>query len=47
MIQHPAITRIEETGYPYRYRDRDEEEDFDEDLAYEEARERELFGQEV
>ena len=47
MIQHPAITLNEETGYPYRYRDRDEEEDFDEDLAYEEARERELFGQEV
>ena len=44
MIQHPAITRIEETGYPYRHWD--EEEDFDEDLAYEEARERGIFGEE-
>lgn len=45
MIQHPAITQIERTGYPYRYRD-EETEEFDEDLAYEESREREIFGEE-
>ena len=44
-IQHPAVTQIEAAGYPHQYRD-EETEEFDEDLAYEETRERQIFGEE-
>lgn len=41
-IEHPAITEMERFGY---LRD-SEQESYDEDQAYEERRERELFGNE-
>ena len=37
MLEHPDITWCERTGYPAD-RQEDEEREFDEDLAYEEAR---------
>lgn len=42
MLEHPEIACIERTGHPSWAQ---EEPDFDEDAAYEEARERELFGE--
>lgn len=42
MIEHPEIRQIETTGYPYRMQE--EPEGYDEDAAYEERMERELFG---
>ena len=42
MLEHPEIGWIERTGYPSWMQDT---EDYDEDRAYEEARERELFGE--
>lgn len=45
MIQHPEIFWIERTGYPSSYQETEREE-FDEDAAYDEARDRDLFGQE-
>jgi hypothetical protein len=41
MLEHPEIGWIERTGYPSWLQDKG---DTDEDSAYEEARERELFG---
>ena len=44
-LEHPEITRCLRTGYPSWMQERDEEgEAFDEDAAYEERRDRELFG---
>lgn len=43
MLEHPEIGWIERTGYPSWYQEREEPE-FEEDGAYEEMRERELFG---
>ena len=43
-MQHPDITWIELTGYPYRMQRR---EDPDEDAAYEEQREKEMFGDDL
>ena len=45
MIQHPEIDWIERTGYPSWMQEEDTEE-YDEDSAYEESRERELFEEE-
>ena len=42
MLEHPDIAWIERTGYPSRMQDRDE---YDEDRVYDEAREREFFGE--
>ena len=42
-MQHPDITWIERTGYPYRMQ-RQEELEPDKDSAYEEQREKEMFG---
>lgn len=42
MLEHPEIGWIERTGYPSWMQDHTE---YDEDIAYEEARERELFGE--
>lgn len=42
-MQHPEITWIEHTGYPSWMQGREEPE-FDEDAAYEERREKEMFG---
>lgn len=42
-MQHPEITWIERTGYPSWMQGREEPE-FDEDAAYEERREKEMFG---
>lgn len=44
-MQHPEIDWIERTGYPSWMQEREEPE-FDEDAAYEEKRERELFRDE-
>ena len=41
MLEHPEIGWIERTGYPSWLQDKG---DPDGDSAYEEARERELFG---
>lgn len=41
--EHPDIAWIERTGYPSWAQEEDEPE-FDEDRAYEETRETELFG---
>jgi hypothetical protein len=38
MIEHPEITWIERTGYPSWLQEHDDSEEFDEDAAYEEAR---------
>ena len=43
-LEHPEITMCLRTGYPSWMQERDEEEEFDEDAAYEERRDRELFG---
>jgi hypothetical protein len=40
VLEHPEIGWIERTGYPSWMQG-----DYDEDAAYEEARERELFGE--
>lgn len=40
MLEHPEIGWIEETGYPSWMQERDDR-DYDEDAAYEEARDRE------
>lgn len=49
MLEHPDIAWIERTGYPGWMQDREEydedREEYDEDRAYEEAREREIFGE--
>lgn len=42
-MQHPDITWIERTGYPSRMQGREEPE-IDEDAAYEERQEKEMFG---
>ena len=42
MIEDPEIGHIQRTGYPSWMQE--EAEDFDEDAAFEERRERELFG---
>ena len=42
MLEHPDIAWIERTGYPSSMQDRDE---YDEDRAYDEARESEFFGE--
>ena len=42
MLEHPDIAWIERTGYPSCMQERTE---YDEDVAYEEAREREIFGE--
>ncbi len=42
MLEHPEIGWIERTGYPSWMQGCSDEED---DRAYEEARERELFGE--
>lgn len=44
MLEHPEIGHIQRTGYPSLMQE--EAEAFDEDAAYEERRERELFGDE-
>lgn len=41
-IEHPVITQMERFGYVKE----SEREDYDEDRAYDEQRERELFGNE-
>lgn len=41
MLEHPEIGWIERTGYPSWMQEKSEP---DEDSAYEEAREREIFG---
>ena len=43
MLEHPEIGHIERTGYPSWMR---EEPEYDEDAAYDERRERDLFGEE-
>lgn len=43
MIEHPEIGHIERTGYPSWMQEAPE---YDEDAAYDERRERELFGEE-
>ena len=43
-MEHPEIGWAERTGYPSWAQEREEPE-FDEDRAYEEARERQLFGE--
>ena len=45
MLEHPEITWIERTGYPSWMQKREEPE-LDEDAAYEERRENEMFGDE-
>ncbi len=42
MLEHPEIGWIERTGYPCWMQDRDE---YDDDRDYDEAREREFFGE--
>jgi hypothetical protein len=42
MLEHPEIGWIERTGYPSWMQEREE---YDSDMAYEEAREREFFGE--
>ena len=44
MLEHPEISSIERTGYPSWMQDTEEPE-YDEDSAYDERRERELFGE--
>lgn len=44
MYEDPEIGWVERTGYPSWMQEREEPE-ADEDGAYEEARERELFGE--
>lgn len=43
MLEHPEIGWIERTGYPSWMQEIDAPEDFEEERAYEERRERELF----
>ena len=42
MLEHPKIGWIERTGYPSWMQGREE---YDEDRAFDEAREREIFGE--
>ena len=44
MLEDPEIARIERTGYPSWFQDKEPAE-FDEDAAYDEQKERELFGE--
>lgn len=44
MIQHPEISWIERTGYP-SWMQEPEALEYDEDSAYDERRERELFDE--
>jgi hypothetical protein len=46
MLQHPEIDWIERTGYPSWMQEGDEPEEYDEDAAFEERREAELYGEE-
>ena len=43
ILEHPEISQIRRTGYPSCIQE--EAEDYDEDAAFEERRERELFGE--
>lgn len=48
MLEHPEIAWMERTGYPSWMQEGCEEPDSvweDEDMAYEEAREHDLFGE--
>lgn len=42
MLEHPEIGWIERTGYPSCMQE-EEQDEYDEDLAYEESRERDLL----
>ncbi len=44
MLEHPEIEWIQRTGYPSWFQERDTPEE-DEDAAFNESRERELFGE--
>lgn len=44
MLEHPEIDWIQRTGYPSWLQEREDPEE-DEDAAFEETRERELFGE--
>ena len=47
ILEHPEITRALRTGYPSRMQeDEDLDDEYGADRAYEERRERELFGEE-
>ena len=43
VLEHPEIGHIERTGYPSWMADEADQEQYDEDAAYEERRERELW----